>query len=30
VADERMMPAVSRIIPGDWAEGRLGWLAWPL
>jgi hypothetical protein len=30
VADERKLPGVSRIIPGDWAKARSGWLAWPL
>ena len=26
VTDERMTPAVSRIIPGDWGKVRAGWL----
>jgi ribosomal protein S12 len=30
VADERMWPNVSRIIPGNWGKARSGWLAWPL
>jgi hypothetical protein len=26
----RLLPVVSRIIPGDWGKAGPGWLVWPL